>query len=205
MFLIVSSVPAEMMMGSSGGYGGGGGSSSKGYEESIGDSSGFGGGASNAGYGQSHPAAMMMMSYGGSSGGYGGSGGSQGGGYSRMQAAPMMMNFADPTGYGRMMQPSGGYGAATHEYALEMLPQVATDMGEQYADSSHQPATMTDDRMQTSDGQQQANDDHDSTTSNHILGGPGGLNLASAALAPGMNTLETHFQLPSDRRRRRRR
>lgn len=174
-----------MMIGSSGGYGGGG-SSSKGYEESMSDT-----------YGQSHPAPMMMMTYGG------GSGGSQGGGYGQSQAAPMIMNFADSY---RMMQSSGGYGAATHEYALEMLPHAATDMGEQYADSNHQPATMTmNDRMQTSDGQQQVNNDHDSTTSNHILGGSGGLNLASAALPQGMNALEAHFQLQPDRRRRRRR
>lgn len=165
-----------MMIGSSGGYGGGG-SSSKGYEESMSDT-----------YGQSHPAPMMMMTYGG------GSGGSQG--------APMMMNFADSY---RMMQSSGGR-SATHEYALEMLPHAATDMGEQYADSNHQPATMTmNDRMQTSDGQQQVNNDHDSTISNHILGGSGGLNLASAALPQGMNALEAHFQLQPDRRRRRRR
>lgn len=133
----------------------------------------------------------------GSSGGYGG-GGSSSKGYEEHPAPMMMMTYADSY----QMQSSGGR-SATHEYALEMLPHAATDMGEQYADSNHQPATMTmNDRMQTSDGQQQVNNDHDSTISNHILGG---LNLASAALPQGMNALEAHFQLQPDRRRRRRR
>lgn len=187
---------------------------------------GYGGSSVGGGghYGQSQPAPVMMMSYGAGSTGGGYSGGPTGNygesndghdgggsGYSQPQAIsmPITMNYGrgngGGSGYSRMMQPS--YGAATHEYALEMLPQTANGIGEQFADSNNQLSTLNNDRMQVNDGQQQVNQDHDPSQAGDLLE-ESGSRTAGLPLPPfTLNTLGAHFQSqpPTDKRRRRRR
>lgn len=85
---------------------------------------GYGGGGGGSGYAKSVP--MMVMSYGGgaSQGGRSGYGGDRGG---------------------------GGYGAASQEYAVELVgPMTRDEEDEQYAGSHQHPSTVTNDGYQVS-------------------------------------------------------
>lgn len=199
--------------GGGGGYGGGGGGSGGGY--------GGGGGGGGGGYGGSAPAPIMMSYGGGGGGGYGGSGGgksapapimmSYGGGGG--QQAPIMMSYGGSPGgggggYGGGSGGSEGYGAA----ASEGHYYVDRDYQEPYADSStnQEIASEMGDSGSSGAGDngqpatQQADSNQLQSTSNYPTEQQSIVAVTDHQLAPHPNQLEAVFQLPADRRRRRR-